>query len=165
MGPLPLKPRSGNDKAPRTLVVQAFAGSCMASMSTSICIRYFLVWYTINPFVSLWSYRVIKVAKVGPLSYVATTLVFTWEDRRTHICTMFHRSNACVYGQLCCYKQDQVFINNRPHNIGFSIRRNTVNTSDFIVFSVKQRLGLNHTNRHVEKVQLTYQCVSVQDLQ
>ena len=70
MGPLPLKPRSGNDKAPRTLVVQAFACSCMASMSTSICIRYSLVWYTINPFISLWFYRVIKVAKVGPLSYI-----------------------------------------------------------------------------------------------
>ena len=63
------------------------------------------------------------------------------------------------------YKQGQVFINNRPHNIVFPIRRNTVNTSDFIVFSIKQCLGLSHTNRYVEKVQLTYQCVSVQDLQ
>ena len=63
------------------------------------------------------------------------------------------------------YKQGQVFINSRPHNIVFPIRRNTVNTSDFIVFSIKQCLGLSHTNRYVEKVQLTYQCVSVQDLQ
>ena len=61
------------------------------------------------------------------------------------------------------YKQEQVFINNRPHNMVFPIR--TVNTSDFIVFSIKQCLGLSHTNRYVEKVQLTYQCVSVQDLQ
>ena len=61
MGPLPLKPRAGNDKALRTLVVQAFAWSCMASMSTSICIRNLLVWYTINPFISLWSSKVIKV--------------------------------------------------------------------------------------------------------
>ena len=63
------------------------------------------------------------------------------------------------------YKQGQVFINNRPHNIVFPMRRNTVNTSDFIVFSIKQCLGLSHTNRYAEKVQLTYQCVSVQDLQ
>ena len=63
------------------------------------------------------------------------------------------------------YKQGQVFINNRPHNIVFPIRRNTVNTNDFIVFSIKQCLGLSHTNRYVEKIQLTYQCVSVQDLQ
>ena len=45
------------------------------------------------------------------------------------------------------YKQSQVFINNRPHNIVFPIRRSTVNTSDFIVFSIKQGLGLSHTNR------------------
>ena len=63
------------------------------------------------------------------------------------------------------YKQGQVFINNRPHNIVFPKRRNTVNTSDFIVFSIKQGLGLSLTNRYVEKVQLTYQCVGVQDLQ
>ena len=67
MGPLPLKPRSGNDKVLRTLVVQAFAWSCMASMSTSICIRNVLgLMY--NPFISLWSSMVIKVATIGPLS-------------------------------------------------------------------------------------------------
>ena len=63
------------------------------------------------------------------------------------------------------YKHGQVFINHRPHNIVFPIRRNTVNTSDFIFFSIKQGLGLSHTNRYVAKVQLTHQRVSVQDLQ
>eukprot|EP00439_Symbiodinium_sp_Y106_P061451 s385_g9.t1 len=37
-------------------------------------------------------------------------------------------------------------------------------TEDFTCFSVDS-LGLSLTNRYVEKVQLTYQCVSVQDLQ
>ena len=58
-----------------------------------------------------------------------------------------------------------MFINNRPHNIVFPIRRSTVNTSDFIVFSIKQGLGLSTRTEYVENVQLTYQCVSVQDLQ
>ena len=102
MGPLPLKPRSGNDKVLRTLVVQAFAWSCMASMSTSICIRnVFGLIYNQSLHIPLVLYGH-KGGKDWTSELVVTTLVFTREDKHTHICSIFHKSKPCVYGQLFC---------------------------------------------------------------
>ena len=53
------------------------------------------------PLVLYYGY-IIMVAKTGTLSHVATALVFTREGRRTHICTISHISNACIYGQHTC---------------------------------------------------------------
>ena len=49
--------------------------------------------YIINPFISLWSCKTIKVARLGLLNYVATTFVCTREDRYAHIRTIFHISS------------------------------------------------------------------------